>query len=222
MISTRTKKSIEFDKILSFVAEKAVLKKTKDNIIDFEPLINLKEVSLLLEKTRESYDLLYKFNVNTIYFIQDVEEQLTRAEKGGTMNSKKSAAKRYRFTLVELLAALALASLVAKPILMLVAAAQAQVRMEVLLPHLAVIVLAMAVRVSIRGLPVKRFVMAAVVAAVQVTIQRAIPLDVVAKAAAEIVATTRVRLRVRRRLELALPVRMALAAAVAAMAMIRI
>ncbi|MBQ0099819.1 MAG: endonuclease MutS2, partial [Firmicutes bacterium] len=89
MIYQKTIKSIEFDKILSFVAEKAVLNNTKENLLNFEPKNNLQEVKLLLAKTKESYDLLYKYSVSGIYFVTDVEDALLRSEKGGTLNTRE-------------------------------------------------------------------------------------------------------------------------------------
>ncbi len=89
MISQKTLKSIEFDKILFEVAKRAVLKNTKESIINFQPNSNLKEVNVLLQKTKESYALLYKYSVSGIYFIEDVEDALLRSEKGGTLNTRE-------------------------------------------------------------------------------------------------------------------------------------
>lgn len=86
MILEKTIKSIELDRILKQVASKAVLGLTKTNLENFEPVSNLKQVSLLLSKTKECYDLLYKYSVSGIYYICDVDESLARAEKGGTLS----------------------------------------------------------------------------------------------------------------------------------------
>ena len=51
MISNRTLLSLEFNKILSKVAEYAVLENTKKEIIEFNPLNDIKEVEFLLSKT---------------------------------------------------------------------------------------------------------------------------------------------------------------------------
>lgn len=87
MISAKTLKAIEYDKVLSSVSDYAVLLRTKENIKSFSPLTSLKEIEFLLKKTQESYNLLYKHNVSGVYFFDDVSEELDRAEKGGTLNN---------------------------------------------------------------------------------------------------------------------------------------
>ena len=79
MISTKTLKAIEFDKVLNSVSDYAVLLRTKENIKSFSPLISLEEIEFLLKKTQESYDLLYKHNVGGVYYCDDVTQELDRA-----------------------------------------------------------------------------------------------------------------------------------------------
>ena len=85
MISAKTIKAIEYDKILGFVSEYAVLDKTKEILNSFQPVSDIKEASFLLEKTNEAYKLLFTHNVGGIYYCDDVFEELTRVDKGGTL-----------------------------------------------------------------------------------------------------------------------------------------
>ncbi len=87
MVSQKTLKAIEFDKILSKVSEYAVLYRTKDLINSFSPLTCFSEVDFLLRKTEEAYNLLYKYNVSGVYFFDDVSEELNRVDKMGTLNN---------------------------------------------------------------------------------------------------------------------------------------
>ena len=61
MISPKTIKAIEFDKIIQSVASYAVLERTKSILENFSPLTCYEEVCKLLSKTEEAYKLLYKF-----------------------------------------------------------------------------------------------------------------------------------------------------------------
>ena len=87
MITAKTLKSIEYDKILSSVANFAVLNKTKDRIIDFNPVSDLSEAEFLLNKTLEAYKLLYTYSVGGIFYVDDVTEYLERVDRGGTLNN---------------------------------------------------------------------------------------------------------------------------------------
>ena len=87
MVSQKTLKAIEFDKILSKVSEYAVLYRTKDLINSFSPLTCFSEVDFLLRKTEEAYNLLYKYNFSGVYFFDDVSEELNRVDKMGTLNN---------------------------------------------------------------------------------------------------------------------------------------
>ena len=85
MISAKTLKAIEYDKIMLAVSGYAVLECTKREIAEFAPATALKEALFLLNKTREAYCLLYDHGVSGIYYFDDVSTQLTLADKGGTL-----------------------------------------------------------------------------------------------------------------------------------------
>lgn len=89
MVALKTLKAIEYDKILAQVCEYAVLKKTKENLTSFTPVSNEEEAKDLISKTEEAYKLLYVKDVGGIYFFDDVEGELTRADAGGTLNNSE-------------------------------------------------------------------------------------------------------------------------------------
>ena len=87
MISQKTLKAIEFNKILNSVAQFAVLSRTKEQIIASSPLTSLKEIEFLQSKTLEAYHLLYKHSIGGVYYFDNVNDELDRADKGGTLNN---------------------------------------------------------------------------------------------------------------------------------------
>lgn len=87
MISIKTVKSLEFDRILEEVISYSVLEKTKTELLNFTPLSNLKASKLLLEKTEEAFKLLYTYSLGGIFYCSDVFEQLDRVDKGGVLNN---------------------------------------------------------------------------------------------------------------------------------------
>ena len=86
MISAKTLKTIEYDKIMANVATFAVLEPAKEEILSSCPVSDLSEAEFLLKKTNEAYNLLYKYNVSGIYFFPNVYSELERADKGGVLN----------------------------------------------------------------------------------------------------------------------------------------
>ena len=87
MISEKTLKSIEFDKVLLSVSQYAVLERTKNCIKSFSPLTSFAQVNRLQSMTKEGYDLLYKHNVSSVYYFDDVSDELQRADRNGTLNN---------------------------------------------------------------------------------------------------------------------------------------
>ncbi len=87
MIQNRTLSSLEFNKILSMVAEHAVLDNTKKEILEFSPLSDIKEVEFLLSKTEEAFKYLYTYNVSGIPFFDNIDEPLKRVDMGATLNN---------------------------------------------------------------------------------------------------------------------------------------
>ena len=87
MISNKTLKAIEYDKIMKDVASFAVLTKTKENLISFAPLTRLKEVEFLLKHTEEAYKYLYVHSIGGIYYFEDIFEPIQRVKIGGNLNT---------------------------------------------------------------------------------------------------------------------------------------
>jgi len=89
MISAKTLKKIEYDRILEEVKNRAVLQTTRAEILSFNPVSDLSEAEFLLKKTEEAYNLLYKYNVSGVYFFHCVFDELDRANKGGCLTIKE-------------------------------------------------------------------------------------------------------------------------------------
>ncbi len=86
MITGKTLKHIEYDKILKILSDYAVLESTKLEIDGFLPMTNFEEAKLLLDKTEEAYKLLYTYSVPNIYYFDDVSDELKRVDAGGVLN----------------------------------------------------------------------------------------------------------------------------------------
>ncbi len=86
MISVKTLKAIEYDKIMSTVAEYAVLEHTKEYLRSFVPLTTLEDALSLQKKTDEAYTYLFKHSVGGVYYFDDVSDELKRADLGSTLN----------------------------------------------------------------------------------------------------------------------------------------
>ena len=63
MISNKTLKSIEYDKILAILSSSAVLERTKNEILTFMPHTNIVECKAMLDRTEEAFRLLYDYNL---------------------------------------------------------------------------------------------------------------------------------------------------------------
>ncbi len=87
MISSKTLKAIEYDKIMQSLSDFAVLSETKSVLRGFTPLTCMAEAKLLLNKTKESYDYLFKYSTGGIYYFEDISDELKRVDIGGTLNN---------------------------------------------------------------------------------------------------------------------------------------
>lgn len=87
MISLKTLKAIEYDKIMAEVSNYAVLNRAKDIISSFAPLTDLLSVESLLKTTDEAYKYLYTYSTGGIYYFEDISEELKRVDIGGTLNN---------------------------------------------------------------------------------------------------------------------------------------
>lgn len=87
MITNKTLKTLEYDKIMADVSSYAVLNKTKSLLKDFVPLTLPQEVEKLLKMTDEAYKYLYVYSTGGIYYFDDVTDELKRVDIGGTLNN---------------------------------------------------------------------------------------------------------------------------------------
>ncbi len=87
MISEKTLKAIEYDKIMKDVSSFAVLNQTKEQLLSFVPLTSLSEVENLVKKTDEAYKYLYTYSTGGIYYFDDIFDELKRVDIGGTLNN---------------------------------------------------------------------------------------------------------------------------------------
>ncbi|MBD5584239.1 MAG: endonuclease MutS2 [Clostridia bacterium] len=77
---------LELNKILSAVAEYAVLDGGKSLILSCEPSSDLSEVRKRLDLTEEADRLLYTYGAGKIEAFYDVSDELARASKGSTLS----------------------------------------------------------------------------------------------------------------------------------------
>ena len=89
MISEKTLKSLEFDKILKIVSGYAVLDSSKAAIENLKPTSDKSEVTYLLKSTEEAFNLLYKYSLERVPYCVSVVNAVSRAEKGATLNMRE-------------------------------------------------------------------------------------------------------------------------------------
>lgn len=89
MISEKTLKSLEFDKILKIVSDYAVLDSSKAAIENLKPTSDKREVTYLLKSTEEAFKLLYKYSLERVPYCVSVVNAVSRAEKGATLNMRE-------------------------------------------------------------------------------------------------------------------------------------
>ena len=87
MISQKTLKAIEYDKIMQDVATYAALGETRKQLTNFAPLTALVDAQILLNKTKEAYKYLYTYSTGGIYYFDDITDELQRVDIGGTLNN---------------------------------------------------------------------------------------------------------------------------------------
>lgn len=96
MISQKSLKALEFDKVALKVAEYCVLNKTKALASEMLPADNFLEAKHLQDKTSEAFELLYTGGVSGIEFYDDMGDIAERASKGSTL-SMGELLRVYRF-----------------------------------------------------------------------------------------------------------------------------
>ena len=85
MISEKTLKTLEYDKILVSLERYAVLDCSKLKALNQKPCESLECANVSLAKTEEAFKLLYTHNISNIFYFSDIAAFLQHAEKGGTL-----------------------------------------------------------------------------------------------------------------------------------------
>lgn len=86
MIENRVLGVLEYDKILRFCAENAVLDSSKQTLIEQKPTNDLSTAEFLLKKTSEAFKLLYTYGVSGIPFFDEITDELDRSARGSTLS----------------------------------------------------------------------------------------------------------------------------------------
>ena len=86
MISEKSLKALEFDKVAQKLSEYCVLYKTKENAISISPCENYLDAKHQLDRTDEAYKLLYEGGVANVEFYDEIEDAPERASKGSTLS----------------------------------------------------------------------------------------------------------------------------------------
>ncbi|MBR5439532.1 MAG: endonuclease MutS2 [Clostridia bacterium] len=86
MISNKTLKQLEYDKILEKLNSFAVLDGTKNLIKELLPISSYAVVKHLLDKTQEGFCLLYNEGVGVVEYFTALLDEPERAMRGGVLN----------------------------------------------------------------------------------------------------------------------------------------
>lgn len=85
MFDQKSLKTLEYDKILSLLADHAQSEGGKAKAFALSPCESLGEAVFALDLTAEADRTLFDFSVNPSFSVDDIEEILTKAEKGGIL-----------------------------------------------------------------------------------------------------------------------------------------
>ena len=82
-------KTLELDKILEMLANKASVEESQDLIRSITPSFNLDEVSLLIQKTDDAYKLISGFKSPSFGRVKPIKLSVMRAQSGGSLLMKE-------------------------------------------------------------------------------------------------------------------------------------
>lgn len=85
MINEKTLLSLEYDKVLNFITDFCVLKESKRLILNLKPQTNYDDAQILLNKTKESYKLIYTHGVGNVEFFDEMLDETERAKRGSVL-----------------------------------------------------------------------------------------------------------------------------------------
>lgn len=86
MISERTLKNLELDKLLEIVAGYSSSSTAKDKVTSLKPLTYVEELVVLLDKTEEAIKYSADYSINPSFAFDDVGDLLLSAKKGSTLS----------------------------------------------------------------------------------------------------------------------------------------
>lgn len=89
MIAERVLKALEYDKILNLVSGFAQSENGKALVREIRPCMDFEKCKELLLETKEATRLLYDYNVNPSFNVDDVTESVRYAEKQSTLSIKE-------------------------------------------------------------------------------------------------------------------------------------
>lgn len=89
MITERVLKALEYDKVLKMVSGFAQSEKAKSLVLLLRPSVDFDDCERLLSETREATRLLYDYNVNPSFNVDDVTDSVRHAEKQSTLSIKE-------------------------------------------------------------------------------------------------------------------------------------
>lgn len=82
-------KTLELDKILEMLANKASVEESEDLIRAITPSFNLDEVALLTQKTDDAYKLICAFKSPSFGRVKPIKSSVMRAQSGGSLSMKE-------------------------------------------------------------------------------------------------------------------------------------
>lgn len=85
MFDSKSLKTLEYDKILSLLADHAQSEGGKAKALSLTPCDSIGEASFSLDLTAEADRTLFDFSVNPSFSVDDIEEILMKAEKGAVL-----------------------------------------------------------------------------------------------------------------------------------------
>ncbi|WP_353092923.1 endonuclease MutS2 [Tissierella praeacuta] len=85
-MNLKTLKTLEYDKIIDLLLEKAESSLGKEKVKDIKPLTNIEDIEYLQRETEESTTLLIKRGAPPLYGIHSITPEVKRAEIGGVLS----------------------------------------------------------------------------------------------------------------------------------------
>ncbi len=89
MINKKTLEFLEYDKILNNVSKYAVLYTSKQVLSNYQPQNDYLSAKYSLDKTKEAYSLYFDFNLGSIEYFDEVNDELDRAKRGSILSLKE-------------------------------------------------------------------------------------------------------------------------------------